>query len=482
MATRDFSKYFLYRWRYVIGYTLIGLLLAGLLVFAGLYVPGGLLASETTSVVRSASLSFTDPSSLAVANLPYYALQAGIFALFGISVFTIKLPSLILALLSAIGLILLLRRWFKPNIAVLASLIAITTGQFVFIAQLGTPSVLYIFWPIVLLLLGTQITRVKKFRFLWKILFALAAGLSLYTPLSIYPLIAIALAIIFHPHLRNVVRRLRRPRLIVTALLFLIVIAPLVWLISTTPQLGITLLIGTVQTWPPNLTENIMTIAQQYFLFWEPSTTAVMTPVFGLGSALLILLGIYRLIRTRETTRSYLIIFWFVCLLPVLVINPNFTSVMFVPSVLMLAAGLTSLIGFWYRLFPLNPYARVVGMIPIIVLIGGLIVSGVGRYVYGYHYGPQVAPLFSHDLKLLPGDTQQLVASNDERDFYAAVAKYRDGLEVVTTPSANTIIATHDARDGIKGYATKEIITSPRASDGDRFYVMERTVTPPTQP
>jgi hypothetical protein len=98
MATRDFSKYFLYRWRYVIGYTLIGLLLAGLLLFAGLFLPGGLSNSEMNSAVRSASLSFSDPSTLAVTNLPYYALQAGIFAVFGISVFTIKLPSLILAL------------------------------------------------------------------------------------------------------------------------------------------------------------------------------------------------------------------------------------------------------------------------------------------------------------------------------------------------------------------------------------------------
>jgi hypothetical protein len=206
MAARDFSNYFLYRWRYVIGYTAIGLLLAGLLLFAGLYLPGGLSESEMASVVQSTSLSLSDPSTLAIANLPYYALQAGTFELFGISSFTIKLPSLILALASAIGLVLLLRRWFKPNIAVPASLIAITTGQFLIIAQSGTPSILYIFWPIALLLLGTQITRVRKYRMLWKVLFAVTAALSLYTPLSIYPLIAIGLAVIFHPHLRNAYR------------------------------------------------------------------------------------------------------------------------------------------------------------------------------------------------------------------------------------------------------------------------------------
>lgn len=474
MATKDFSKYFLYRWRYVIGYTLIGLLLAGLLLFAGLFVPGGLSNVEMTSVVRSANLSLSDPASLAIVNLPYYALQAGIFALFGVSVLTIKLPSLILAFLTAVGLILLLRRWFKPNIAVLASLIAITTGQFLFLAQSGTPSILYLFWPVLLLLLGTQVTRVTKMRFLWKILFAAVAALSLYTPLGIYPLIAVALAVIFHPHLRNAVRKLKRTRLAVVAVIFLALIAPLIWLITITPQLGLTLLIGNPSEWPPDLAANALTVAKQYVLFWQPSTTELMTPVFGLGSAILIGLGLYRLIRTRETTRSYLIIFWIVCLLPVLLLNPSFTSVTFVPSVLMMAAGLTSLIGYWYRLFPLNPYARILGLVPIVILVAALIVTGLARYVYGYHYSPQVAPLFSNDLTLLPKNTKQLVVSKEELPFYSAVSQYRDGLDVVTTPTQKDVIVTRAARESVEGYNITTIITSSRSADADRLYGMQR--------
>ena len=287
MATRDFSKYFLYRWRYVIGYTLVGLLLASLLVFAGLFLPGGLSSQEMASVVRSESLSLQDPSTLAIANMPYYALQAGVFAVFGVSIFTIKLPSLLLALFSAVGLIILLRRWFKPNIAVLASLIAISTGQFLFIAQSGTPSVLYIFWPIVLLLLGTQITRGKRLRFLWKVLFVIFAALSLYTPLSVYPLIAIILTVALHPHLRNAVRKLSKVRVAFAGAIFALLVAPLIWFIILTPQLGLTLL-GVPTTWPPDLLANAVTVLKQYFLFWEPSATEVMTPVFGLGSAILI--------------------------------------------------------------------------------------------------------------------------------------------------------------------------------------------------
>ncbi|HWT39690.1 MAG TPA: glycosyltransferase family 39 protein [Dongiaceae bacterium] len=474
MPARDFSTYFLYRWRYVIGYTMVGLLLAGLLLFAGLYLPGALSQSEVSATVTSASLSLKHPETLAVANLPFYLLQAGILKLFGVTLFAIKLPALILGLFSAIGFILLLRRWFKPNIAVLASLIAISTGQFLFIAQSGTASILYIFWPITLLLLGTQVTRTKRFRFIWKLLFAMTAALSLYTPLSIYPIIAIILAIILHPHLRAILRRLSKARLTVVAIVFALLVTPLVYFTIKTPSLGITLL-GIPTSWPVDLVGNIITLLKQYFLFWQPGNTTVMTPVFGLGSALLIVLGLYRLVRTRDTTRSYLIIIWLICLTPVLLLNPSFTSVTFVPSVLMLAAGLTSLISYWYRLFPRNPYARVSGLIPIIVLVVVLIVTGLARYVYGYHYSPTIAPLFSKDLALLPKNTKELVVGDDEKPFYQAVAKYRPSLTVTDVPTGAEFTATHEARKDMPGYTVERIIVSARTADADRFYVYQKT-------
>ncbi|MDB5162435.1 MAG: conserved rane protein of unknown function [Candidatus Saccharibacteria bacterium] len=476
MATLDLSKYLIYRWRYIIGYSLIGLLLAGLLVFVGFFLPGGLSPLEMTSTVRSASLSYTDPASLAIPNLPYYALQSAAFSLLGVSIFTIKLPSLVLALLTAVGFILLLRRWFKPNIAVLTSLIAITTGQFLFIAQHGAPGILYVFWPIVLLLLGTQITRGKKYRFLWKTLFVISAALSLYSPLSIYPLLAIGLATILHPHLRNAVRRLPKTQVAIVLALFVVLLLPLGYSIYINPQLGLTLL-GVPAIWPPDFGANAITVLKQYFLFWEPSIGSLMTPVFGLGSAILILLGLYRMVRTRETTRSYLIIIWILCLIPVLLFNPAFTSVTFLPSMLLLAGGLTSLIGYWYRLFPLNPYARIVGLIPIVILVFALSFSGLARYVYGYHYSPNQTTLFSKDLALLPQDTKQLIVSEDEHDFYSAVTKYRKDLSVVSEPSENTFAVTRDARKSFEGYGIDKIITNGLSKDSDRLYIYKKTAT-----
>jgi hypothetical protein len=199
-----------------------------------------------------------------------------------------------------------------------------------------------------------------------------------------------------------------------------------------------------------------------------------MTPVFGFGSVMIIGLGLYRLIRTRETTRSYLTIAWIACLVPILILNPAFTSVTFVPAVLLLAAGLTSLISYWYKLFPFNPYARIAGLVPLVILVAVLIGSGLDRYIYGYHYDPNTAVNFSKDLKLIPKGTQHLVVSTDELPFYQVVANHRKGLNVSTSPTGDTFVATRDARSSVTGYEIEKIITTTYSSEADRLYVYKK--------
>lgn len=469
----DVTSTFIYRWRYPIGYGLIALLLVSLLIFAGLYLPGGISDSEKASVIKSAGIHINDISSLAVTNLPYYALQQASISLFGVHDFSIKLPSLVLALVSAIGLILLLRQWFKTNIAVLATIIAITTGQFLFIAQNGTPSILYVLWPVWLLLLGTLIAKRVRFRFLWKVLFFVMAALSLYTPLSIYALVALGAATLLHPHLRFIIRSLSRKRLAVAGLLAVIIITPLAIGVARSPELSLSLL-GIPTTWP-NIAANVNLLAGQYFGFWIPSTTSLMVPVFGLGSMIIIALGVYRLIRTRESTQSYLIIIWLACLMPILVTNPLFTSVTFLPLVLLMAMGLSSLLGYWYRLFPRNPYARIAGLIPLIVLISALILTGLQRYEYGYQYDVYTVANFSKDLSLLPKNTTQLVVSDGEKPFYTVVARHTNSLTLVSEPSGETFVATHDAQKDFPGYEISRIVTSSTTSNADRFYIYKKS-------
>lgn len=468
----DFTSFYIYRWRYYIGYGLIGLLLVGLLLFVGLYVPGGISADEKASVIKSASIHFSDVPSLAITNLPYQALQQASFHLFGVHDFSIKLPSLILAFITAVGVVLLLRQWFKANIAVLSAVIAITTGQFMFIAQSGTANILYVLWPVWLMLIGTYIAKKVGNRFLWKTLFFVIAALSLYTPLSIYPLLALAMASILHPHLRYIVRSLPKVKMLLGIILALIIVSPLVLGVIKSPGLGLSLLGVPAQL--PDIFANVNTLASQYLGFWQPSATNLMTPVFGLGSVIIICLGIYRLVRTRESTQSYLIIIWLVCLIPILVTNPLYTSVTFLPLVLLMATGLASLLSYWYRLFPRNPYARIAGLIPLIVLISALVLTGLERYAYGYLYDPNTVPNFSQDLSLLPKNTQLLVVSQDELPFYTVVATYNHALRVAVQPADSTFVATRTVSGTFLSYHVDRIITSTATNDSDRFYIYKK--------
>lgn len=468
----DFTKLYIYRFRYWIGYGLASIGLIASLVFVSIYLPGGLSNHEIQSVIKSGTIGF-NIATIDMINLPYHILQNMSFHIFGISILSIKLPSIILAFLSVIGIVLLLRQWFKPSIAMLASLIAITTGQFLFIAQNGTPDILYVFWPVWLILIACQIQIQKKLKNLLVIIFFAIATLSLYTPLSIYVLIVMALAIILHPHLRFMIKRLSKLGLFFGLITIVLISAPLILALIKVPSLGLTLL-GIPTSWP-NIYTNILSLVNQYVGFVSPANKTIITPFFELSSFLLIALGSYFVFKTRQTAKSYLLILWLILLLPIIVFSPNHTGITFLPLTLLLASGLNGLLAHWYELFPRNPYARIGGLVPIVILIGVIVLSGVNRYVYGYRYDPVIVANFSNDLQLLPTKTKFLIVTKSESKFYKVVEKYDKSHIIINQPAGGDFLASRAAKQSFKGYEIDKIITTSNQNNSDRFYLYKKT-------
>jgi len=481
---KQITDYLLYRWRYILGYTLIGLTVLGLLLVAMLYIPGGISQSEMSSVVTSNAISFSlssfDPGN--IINLPYHLFQKLSISMFGLSNVSIKLPSFILGLLSAFGMLILLRMWFRQNVAVLTTILVITTGQFLFIAQNGTPSIVYLLGPIWLLVSAMMVSRKAKWSGAWKLLLFGIAALSLYTPLSIYILIALLSAVLLHPHLRYLVRQLSKVKILIASICALILTAPLMYVVVLHPSVGVTLL-GIPEQWP-NFADNLLQLLRQYFDFISTNSGSPMAPIYGLGSMILICLGIFRLATTKYTARSYIICIWIILLVPILAINPSFVSVTFVPVVLLMAMGISTLITNWYTLFPRNPYARFAGLLPLAVLIASMVMSGIDRYAYGYLYSPQTASEFSDDLRLLnkqldgpSKDATVMLVSEAEVPFYSVVARQYSAVTVATTPTAlpsttKTIIVGSSMHPTINNLGEPaRIITSSTTHSSDRFYL-----------
>ena len=165
------------------------------------------------------------------------------FYLFGASNISIHLPSLLLWLASAAGIILLVRSWFKPNVAVLTTLLVVATGQFLVVAQTGTPQVLYLFWAIWLLLAATMISRSDtSWLFAWKIGFFSLIALSLYTPLSMYIIFALVGAGLLHPHLRHTIKKLSGSKLFFASMIGFVIVSPIIYAVFQEPSVGLSLL------------------------------------------------------------------------------------------------------------------------------------------------------------------------------------------------------------------------------------------------
>lgn len=487
MVRQRLTKYAFYRFRYVFAYALFGASLATMLILAGFYLPGGITASEMRSVLLSESISATSLFSLPpdqVVYLPYRLLQSFSLDVFGVTLLGIKLPSIILGFLSAIGLLYLLNLWYKKNVAIVVAIIAVTTNQFLLASQAGQAGITYIFLTIMILIAASMVSRKSVYANAWVLAGFVLAAVSLYMPLNIYMLFALVITALFQPHARYLVFK-KASKIVVAAgtVLALVVASPLIAGTLTSPHI-ITRLLGIPDDFS-QVFSNASMLFQNYVQFAAPSTSAVITPVYGLGLVLLILLGIYRLLTAKYTARNYVISIWLVALIPLVCLNPEFVSITFVPVMLLVALGVDYLITSWYRLFPINPYARVLGLAPLGVLLIGLVLSSVDRYTYGLHYDQAVYSSYSYDVPILHRELKSLdknarvvlVVEADTQEFYKALANKQQHVESIIVvssssnlPQADIIIAERAFAKAIE-QTPNEILVTRASQDANRFYL-----------
>ena len=89
------SKLFLYRYRFVIGYIVLGLFFTGLLVGLPLIAQKGLSEAEIESATTSYYLGKNGILNGDLVDLPYRVLQKYSIMFFGLSAYTVKLPSIL---------------------------------------------------------------------------------------------------------------------------------------------------------------------------------------------------------------------------------------------------------------------------------------------------------------------------------------------------------------------------------------------------
>jgi hypothetical protein len=487
MVRQKLSKFAFYRYRYILAYVGFIVALALMLLVAGFYLPGGLTNSEMRSALISDNLNPAHLFNLKpeeLIYLPYRLLQAASLSVFGLSTFSIKLPSIILGFASGLGILYLLSVWFRKNVAIIAATIVVTTNQFLLTSQEGRAGILYIFLTVIMLIATSMIARRSAYAKLWVIVGFIVAGISLYMPLNIYVLLALVLTAFIHPHARHLlIKQSSKPTVILGALLFAAIVSPII--IGAINDVGMVWTLLGVSDGISKLGNNLAFLAENYTPFTAPSSGENVRPVYGLGVVCLIVLGLYRLISAKYTAKSYIISFWLVMLVPMVCLNPDFISVTFVPAVLLIALAVEYLIWSWYRLFPRNPYARVFGLLPLGVLMIGLVVSNIDRYVYGQHYDSSVYSAYSYDLNIISNKlrhvdhktTVVLVVPPKQAPFYESFGRHQHYVDHLSVSSQTTAIPdaqlafVERSLKPAAAFLPTEILVQRTAADADRFYL-----------
>lgn len=474
---RHVTDYRLYQWRYAIGYLFIVLVIGAVLTAASIFVPGSLRTEEMNTSLQSGALSIESIDPDMVVNLPYHILQRVSFIVFGVSIISIKLPSIILGSLTLLGLFLLIRTWFRRNVAVITTALALTSAPFLFIFQDGTPNIMYSFLTIWILFAATYVTRKKLFGTFWKVLTGVLMATALYTPLGIYLVLAVLTTAFFHPHIRYTIIKFSRPRLWIALILGLISLVPVIYASIVDRNVLFTLLGLPSET--PDLSQNIILIFTTITGFGSADTGYLLKPLYSIGFMLLAAIGLYKLLTYKYTARSYITLFLLVFLLPLVILDPEHVLYLFPLACLMLALGIATLITDWYKLFPRNPYARVAGLLPLSIVVLGIAYSGVARYSSNYIYNPSVLSHYSNDLRLIEREVALtkdqkpvVIVSDDTQSFYNMAASFnKDFIVAREVPGAAAkLIISRDANVKPDAEIAK-IITSRFTDKADRFYV-----------
>jgi len=478
---------FLYRWRYVIGYIALAIIFVLALVSAGLYAPGGLTQFEIDNLKPTNQISLSNPASLAIPNLPLHLLQKASLELFGVSILSIKLPSFLLAVITAVSLFFLVRRWFKPNVTILSLIIMTITGQFIFVAQSATPHILYVTYASLILLFATLITQRVQRQLLWKICLAITMALSLFTPYFIFiNLIILAIAML-HPHTRHqITRKEERASWVVGGAIFAVLLIGLIYLICLSPNL-LTDLLG-YQSFKLEPLQNAKTLIHTYFWVTPIIHYGQIVPIMDFSSLALMVLGLIATLKNRHTARAYIVFAWLIVTLPLILVRPQLTILIAVPLFILLAVGIEALLSEWYGLFPKNPYARATGLVMLVGLIGVMILSGGDRFFNSYRYMPEAVHASSTDLMVVQKeltaqpDLSGTILSNDqELPLYQALTNNLPNIKATTDlneAKEGKLISTRTVHQLVdnKKWQLEKILTNDLSVNGDRFYIYKPVV------
>lgn len=333
-------------------------IVAGLMLFKLQDLTPGLSETEITTYQSASSLSAINENMV---NAPYKLAVFFATSIFD-SAFGLRLTGALVGGLSIIIFFLLARRMFKLNIAIAASLMFATSSLLLAMSRTATPQIMLLSL-LGVIAAGFYVRFGKRTDIGWSVA-AFVVGLSLYVPGMI--LFIVAAAVWQFKSARRTLEQIKTPYVVAAAVILGVLCIPL--FVSLVRDIGLWRgYFGLPQETAAAIDmlrfigKNIMSL----FVFSQSGVTYWLgrQPVLDIFAAVMLVYGIYALVKQRKLERSWLLGGIFLLGFVWTGITTNqYGLLLLLPFVYMIIGfGIQQLAEKWFTVFPKNPIARYAG-------------------------------------------------------------------------------------------------------------------------
>ncbi len=303
-------------------------------------------------------------------NAPYLLLLHASQQLHGNQIFYLRFTSVIIGLFVFLCLYKLLALGFGGTVAIFTCLIFITTPWLLLSYRSAETAVMWQ-WLIAVVSILAWFLRRKSKPGLVLILLSVLAAVSLYIPGLVW-LLSLGL-VIGRNRIVGIIKRCSRLYLVIGAIVFLLLVTPLLVALVTHPSNIRQLLL--IPERFPSVLEILRSTAWSFFgIFWRTQSHIDIgigrLPLLNIMEIALCIFGVYALFsRTRHLTYFLAAIVIFSIIAAGMNQNPEILLIGFPALIVFIAAGLRYLYLEWRRVFPLNPFARYLALALILVIV-----------------------------------------------------------------------------------------------------------------
>ena len=432
---RSIQRSWLYRYRYLLASILLAVIVLAISIYRFWSVPSGLSASEKLSAIASGRLASGNITGLV--NAPWLILEALAIKLYGMTIFALRLPALLLVVASILTMMLAIRAIYRPSLAMMGGLLMACSVFTISLGRAGTPAVMTVLLLTLAILLGYYVVNAKQ-----KVAPAVGLALDLmalsYMSGGLYIVVVLAVVALLHPKSRYIIKRHKKLLAGVAVAYVILLLVPMLLIGGCRTALASLLTIGV-----PSLA-NLRQLASSYVAGSAGLTGGLMTPMLTITGAIVVVIGLITLARRGGllSLRSYMIISLLVAGVSMAAFNPDYIYLLFIPTILLEVIAIGYIVDKWHGLFPQNPYARSLAILALSILIGSISLLDINRYISAVNY--QASVVYQYD-QTLPA-VNQLLTSNPHAEIRLVVHSETDYqlYSLLTNRYSNLRVYRHD--------------------------------------